>query len=167
MIARSALTMATKNHIIVDAIGAGNAFDPAQVAVFVENELHDLAGEQADYARRMNASAASASRARGPARHDHDYRAEDRGALMLRREIYGALSDRLVTLAGDAEFIRTTVERARLDAWDEIADTIVSRLDRQVAIASDPDYEAARKKRMREVRKTDLPALKRAHRHSH
>jgi hypothetical protein len=166
MIARSALTMATKNHIIVDAIGAGNAFDPAKVALFVENELHDLAGEQADYARRMSASAASASRARGPARHDHDYRAEDRGALMLRREIYAALSDRLVALANDEEFIGATVERARRDAWDEIADTIASRLDRESAIASDPDYDTARKKRMREVRKTDLPALRKAHRRS-
>jgi hypothetical protein len=166
MIARSALTMATKNHIIVDAIAAGNDFDPAQVALFVEKQLRDLAGEQSDYADRMSASASAASRARGPARHDHDYRAEDRGALMLRREIYAALSERLAALAVDAEFVGATVERARLDAWDEIADTIVARLDRQAAIASDPDYESARKTRMREVRKTDLPALRKAHRRS-
>lgn len=166
LIARSALTMEVKNHIIVSTLRDGQMFDLAVTAGFVAHELGDLATEQEEYAVRMDDAAITALSSRGSARHQHDYHSLDYPALTRRSEIYRSLSAQLQRLATDAEFISEVVNSARDQAWGEISIAIEVRLDTVYSleadaetVADDANYGRDRDERIAVFLALDLAAL--------
>lgn len=166
LIARSALTMEVKNHIIVSTLRDDQRFDVAVTAGFVAHELGDLATEQAEYATRMDRAAAAALTARGSARHQHDYHSLDHPALTRRSEIYRSLAAKLQRLATDDEFIAAVVNAAREQAWGEISTAIQARLNTVYSaeadadsIAGDVDYVRDRDERIAVFLAMDLAGL--------
>jgi hypothetical protein len=160
LIARSALTMAIKNHIIIGAISEDRSYDADEVAAFARDEIRQLAAEESGYAVRVRESAVSAVAAHGPSQHRHDYRAADETALLHREAIYHGLAAELLALSEDAAYVADVVNVARVNAWDEIGDALLARLERLEQIGSAPDYEKRRKKRLRQLKRIDLGALR-------
>jgi hypothetical protein len=161
LIARSALTMAVKNHIIVRVLGDNRVFNRLESARFAKLELRRLSREQSNYAARMDQTAATAASVPGASQHQHDYRAADYGPLTQRAAIYTALSTELDQLRDDPEFVAGVVESARSDAWAELGKTVEARLDRIFRPAPGGDYELEREHRMQELREIDLAKLAR------
>lgn len=162
LIARSALLMATKNHLIVDTVRDGRAFDRTRIAGFVRAELRTLSEEQAEYATRMGETAAETTNADGASHHRHDYREADHPILLHRGLIYSALAEELAHMATDDAAVEGVIELARRAAWDEVSRTIELRLDRLREAVTDVDYDSKRRQRMKDLRKFDLvPLLRR------
>ncbi len=92
----------------------------------MRDELRALAREKAsdaDWAERQSAAAAQRP---GQAEHHSDFRAIDRHTLDRRRDVSRGLSDRLLALTEDEQFVVEMSERARADAWEEIAASITA-----------------------------------------
>ncbi|MEA9984382.1 hypothetical protein [Subtercola sp. RTI3] len=161
LIMRLALTMATKNHIIVEALREDRSFDEEAVGGFVRRELRALALEQVGYANRMRIEMRSLTRPpRRSASKLEDARTQF-SMLTQRRVTYSALSSELDRLTRDERFVADAVEAARAAAWDDLAGALTSHLDRVAAVLLDPNYAAERGERMRAVRYIDLPRLAR------
>lgn len=150
LIARSALSIATRNYVIVAAIRDDHAFDPDDVGRFVRAELRSLSREQAAYSKRMDAAVASA---------DKGFDETSPETLARRGIIYAGLSDELARQAADDAIIAEVVETARIAAWNELSRTIELRLDHMSAVAADADYDSQRTQRMKDLRKYDLAPL--------
>jgi hypothetical protein len=159
MIARSALVMDVKNHLIVAAIREDAGYDDPGIADFVRQETLKLAAEHRGYAERTTKWATTASTARGPQIDVHDYRFDDVTALAHRGATYAGMSEQLTSLANDDEYVAGIVESARSRAWLEIARVIQSTLERLASISSDPEYEAMKKSRLKQFRMLDLAPL--------
>ena len=150
LIARSALAISTRNHVIVAAVRDDRAFDAEEVRQFVRAEFLSLAKEQDAYATRMNEAVASAESGEE----------ESSSATLARRGvIYSALSEELARLASDDEVVADVAETARIAAWDELSRTIELRLDRMSEVEADVDYDSKRNQRMKDFRKFDLVPL--------
>ena len=110
-------------------------------------ELENLATEKdADAARLREVGRRAAERAGQPRHHD-DYRSGDTELLAKRAEVSERLATRLRELGSDAEFCGELVDRARHEAWEEIAVSITARA-RQSSRGPDPDYDRERGGRM-------------------
>ena len=160
LLADYATRMAVKNHIVIDTIQQGNAFDPARHVGSAAEMLRELADEQEYAAVRVAESRLDVEGLGGHARHPHDYRGVD-VANLARREAAGeALAAALRSRADSEVELLTIVERARVDAWDEVADAIGASLDAFSGVeALKADYEAERPDRLRLLIVRDLAAL--------
>jgi hypothetical protein len=159
MIARSALVMDVKNHLIVAAIREDAGYDDPGIAEFVRQEALKLAAEHSGYAERTTKWASTASTARGPQIDVHDYRLEDLTALAHRGATYAGMAEQLAVLARNEEYVSGIAESARSQAWLEIARVIQSTLERSASIISDPKYEALKATRLKQFRMLDLAPL--------
>lgn len=159
LIARSALVMDVKNHIIVAAIRDGIDFDETALADFVRAEVHKLAREHSGYEEQTKLWATAAVTARGPHADVHDYRSGDLDALTHREETYSGMAAGLDALAHDSAYVAGILESARLRAWEELAAVIGSTLDRMAAVSTEEDYERHRGTRLRQFRAIDLAQL--------
>ena len=88
----------------------------------------------------------AAGRGGQPRRHG-DYRSGDTQLLAKRAEVSERLATRLRELGSDAGFCGELVDRARHEAWEEIAASITARA-RQSSRGHDPDYDRERGGRM-------------------
>lgn len=140
LIAKSALSLAVKNHIVVGALREDRSFDAERIGEFVVATLAGLAREQQVYARRTGAEAAHARVTRGRASHAHDYREVDYQALRQRQLVYSTLAEQLTGFGADPEFVRSVVETARLSAWAEIGRVIETHLVLIGGAGSSDDY---------------------------
>jgi hypothetical protein len=94
----------------------------------------------------------SAALREGRSAHQHDYHRADAWNLRLRERINAAVSKKLLELRGDPEYLAAFAERARDDAWAEIAGVIDQRLARDwQEFEVDEAYEQERDERMRDV----------------
>ena len=159
LIAKSALTMDVKNHVIVRALRDDKSFDADEIALFVREGLHRLAEDHAGYAKTMDKTAVAAIDATGPQLHGHDYRAGDYRALTQRATIYSAMSKELERLRADEEFVVSVVWAARDRAWDEISAAIESRLDWVTGPPPDRDYDNQRGLRLADLVMIDIAGL--------
>jgi hypothetical protein len=159
LIARSALTMDVKNHIIVWTLRDDHRFDATQIATVARAELAKLIDEYGGDARRMDSTAVTAISATGPQTSGHDYRAVDYWTLSKRAMIYAAMSAELTRLSADDEFVDAIVEEARTRAWSELSAIVEGHLDWVGPPPSDSDYEETREERMLLLRTEDLRAL--------
>lgn len=162
LIARSALTMEVKNRIIVSALRDDHPFDAARAATWVALEVTNLAAEQAGYAKRMGDLANSLTKARGTTSKEHDYGPRDRRLLARRGLVYASLSEELVALGDDAQFVQSVVEDARGQAWSELGAAIETRLDIGPMQNPDAEYELERDTRLRAFVAIDFAQLKRS-----
>lgn len=159
LISRSTVTRAAKNHIVVGTLRDDRSLEQLKVPAFVVAELRRLATEQAHYAKRTKRSAATASRAKGALRHQHDYRPADVAPLGERARIYAGLATELDQLSNDAVVVAEIAEAARSAAWSELSGVIENHLDVQARATFDPAYAQTRINGMAAVREIDLPAL--------
>lgn len=162
LIARFAVVMDVKNHIIVTALRHDAPFDAEATALEVKQSLGRLADEQAAYAERVTEVLRSrAASARGSVKHEHDYHPQDLATLDLRYAVNVGVGNRLRELAADDAYVSDIVETARQDAWSELGGEVEGRLDR---IPRPPvrnaDYERNRARRIRSLIDEDLAALR-------
>ncbi|MCI2956275.1 hypothetical protein MN032_01115 [Agromyces atrinae] len=157
MLAEYAGVMRLKNRIIVATLGAGGDFSPDAHREDAREVLRALAEESRRASDRLVAEREAAMMLHGRGTHQHDYRSGDATNLELREEIGRLVASRLEEKCSDDEALDELIERARAAAWADVAVEIESTLDREVAASRrDPDYEAERDERMRQVRMVDL-----------
>lgn len=162
LIARFAVVMDVKNHIIVSALRHDEPFDADATAREVKQSLVRLAAEQSDYADRVtDVLRERAARARGSVRHEHDYHPEDLGSLDLRHAVYSRVAARLRVLADKADYVAEIVETARQAAWGDLGGAVEMRLDTlPTSPVKDADYTRNRARRIRTLIDVDFAALK-------
>jgi hypothetical protein len=147
LIAAAAVRLAVKNLIILRSARDHADYSPERVKAAVREELENLAMEKdADAARLRDVGRRAAERDGQPLHHD-DYRSVDTELLTKRAEVSERLATRLRELGGDAEFCGALVDRARHDAWEEIAASITAQA-RLSSRAHDADYDRERGGRM-------------------
>ncbi|WP_354496754.1 hypothetical protein [Mycetocola sp. 2940] len=160
LIARHGVTLAVRNRLIVRALKENEAFDDAATARIVDEELQRAAEEQRENAEGAQALHAVAGRSGGIADHAHDYHRIDTATLERRERLYLALEESLEASRNDPDFIAAMSERARDDAWKDIGDNVVSRLNQSMVSAADePDYVLYRPDRIRQLLEVDLASL--------
>ncbi|RFA12495.1 hypothetical protein B7R22_15350 [Subtercola boreus] len=159
LITRLALTMATKNFIIVGSIREDRPFDIESARVFVRSELIDLALEQVSYAGRMRAESAALVAKKRKSGTQTEEAGEELRLFTQRRVTYSALASELTRLRGVSSVIDEVVETARESAWGEVRANVENRLDRVAGSATESDYAQKRVGRMMALRHIDLQAL--------
>lgn len=159
LISKLALTMETKNFVIVEALREDRRFDSESARVFVRSELIDLALEQVSYARRMRTQSATLAAKKRKSGQQAEEASEELKLLTQRRVTYSALASELTRLRGVPAFVDEVVETARDSAWQEVRGNVEERLDRVAGSATEPDYAQKRAGRMMALRHIDLQAL--------
>lgn len=128
LLAEYAVRLRVKNAIEVATIGEDAAFDESAFESVVATEWGRIAAEQRAVADRLDAEE-HGLRARGRARHVHDYSSEDRRNLRHRRDVSRTLARIAHERATDADAVSEMIERAREDAWREVATAIEAVFD--------------------------------------
>jgi hypothetical protein len=157
LIARSAITIAVANRIIRNALQDHERFDADRIAGAAREELGRMAAEQTDEAERMRDIRAKAEKAKGRAKHQHDYRRGDDHKLRIREAAYTELAATMLRSAEDPTFVDTVVIAARQRAWDDIGATVVGRLG--WAQRPTEGYEIGRDDRLQQMLDEDFAAL--------
>ncbi len=150
LVAESAARMALKNRIIVTALRGDEPFDADRAAAAAREVLYELVQETDEVAEWSASERESAAQRDGRSSHQHDYHRADARNLRLREQVNAAVAKRLGELRTDPDYLAAFAERARKDAWTEIADVIDARLASEwPQIEVDETYERERDGRMR------------------
>ena len=150
LVAESAGRMALKNRIIVMALRGEEPYDAERSAAGAREVLHELMQETGEVAEWSAAERETAAQREGRSAHQHDYHRADAWNLRLRERVNAAVAKRLGELRNDPEYLASFAERARRDAWSEIAEVIDARLAREwPEIEVDETYERERDGRVR------------------
>jgi hypothetical protein len=94
----------------------------------------------------------------GTATRAHDYRLGDLANLQVREAVLRALVTRFRSWRDDGSYLRTLIEGARADAWDDVSRAVEDSLDRSIIVV-DADYQNERAERMRLLVTEDLASL--------
>jgi hypothetical protein len=159
MLAEYASRMSVKNDIEIGALTGETGYDRQRYRDAARAALIALAEESGEAAERIGRQRRWAAYLHGHAEHIHDYHPVDDVNLERREELSMVLADALRERASGDEYLDTLVERARQDAWAEIAAQIEGTLD-AVNIAVDADYARDRDERMRLLVTEDLGRLR-------
>jgi len=129
LLADHAARLDVRNRIEVATIGRNQeyraeAFGPDALAI-----LETLATEQDAVADRLESEAKAVRRRWGVALAQHDYRRGDRRNLLMRAKVARGLAEGLRRRAADDGYIADLIERARQDAWSDVAGVIRKNLD--------------------------------------
>jgi cytochrome c556 len=152
LVAEAAGRMALKNRIILMALRGEEPFDAARASAAAREVLHELMQETDEVAEWSAQERKSASARVGRSEHQHDYHREDTKNLRMRERVNTAIAERLGELRDDTDYLAEFAERARQDAWTEIAGAIDARLAREwPEIEIDEAYVLERDERMRDV----------------
>jgi hypothetical protein len=152
LVADAAARMALKNRIIVMALGGDEPFDVLRFAATAGEVLQDLVQQMSAVAEWSAGVRESASQREGRSEHQHDYHRADAWNLRLRERVNAAVADRLADLRGDDAYLVELADRARQEAWAEIAGVIDARLAHEwPEIEVDETYERERGTRMAEL----------------
>lgn len=157
MIAEYATRLALRNAITIRALRHGDPFQARHFLPEAGDVLRGLAAESSRAAARVAGDREWASHLDGPSEHVHDYRPVDDLNLRRREGLSRALASALLERADDESFLLELIERAREDAWFDIARSIEERLvAREASIETDP---TERLLRIQEFVEIDLQAL--------
>ncbi|NQX13592.1 hypothetical protein HQQ80_18340 [Microbacteriaceae bacterium VKM Ac-2855] len=160
MLAEYASRMAVKNRILIEGLTGDAPFDPRRFTRTAGASLESLAVEQTMAAARIRETLVDATMASGRSAHIHDYRPADIDNLDHRERLSLAVAATLRYRAIDPDYLLSLVERAREDAWREVAQSIEDNLDRTPVIDDhDDDYQRDRSVRMALVIVEDLARL--------
>ena len=150
LLAERAAVLQIRNRIEVATLGRDARgfravdFRPDAVAA-----LHVLAEEQEGIARRLDEQRRSVRGRFGVADSHHDYRRGDLRNLRLRARAAQLLAEALRSRATDPEYLDGLIERARQDAWRDVAGHLKLHLDAAAAPPVSPD--AARLERISDL----------------
>ncbi|WP_350348254.1 asparagine synthase [Agromyces sp. G08B096] len=152
MMAEAAGRLALKNRFIVQALRGEEPYDDQRAAAAAREVLYELVQEADETAELSQEERAAASNRDGRSTHQHDYHRADVLNLRRREKVYAEIAKRLWQLREDPEYLAAFAARARDAAWEEVAEVIEQRLDREwPEIEVDAEYELARYERMREL----------------
>jgi hypothetical protein len=163
LIGESVVRMALRNRVIVTALRDRSDLDVDALAALAATEFDTLAEQEWASAERI--------RLRRSVRPEESIldrnpdRESARDAESLRREgVYRGLSDAFAARAADADALGAIIERARGEAWSEVAGVIVERAgERALVLDRDPRYDQERAERISAFIALDLVSL--AHEH--
>ena len=128
MLADGAARLEVRNRIEVETIGRGRDFDPEEFAGEAIAVLEQFADEQNAIADRLDVERRLAGRRDGYAVSEHDYQRSDRRNLKRRAKAARLMSTELRTFAGDPDRVADLVERARQEAWRDVAGHMQKKL---------------------------------------
>jgi len=155
LIAESVLRMTLRNRIIVDSLRDGRNLDRSALAAVAAAELEALADNEWESAQRVR------FRREGvrlddpfPDENTDEYRRESE----RREKVHLAMSEAFAARAAQPDILESLVERARREAWDEVAPVIVERAATEEPVA-DAVYAAERDERIAALLALDLTAL--------
>jgi len=150
MLAEYASRMKVKNAIIVGVLTRRESYDAEDYLEAATGALQHLATEFDAAADRISRELTAIESLRGSALHAHDYRAGDAANLRHREATLRSLVIELRDRHDDRTYILDLVEKARQDAWADIARAVEESLDRSTIVV-DQSYERERARRMRQV----------------
>ncbi len=160
--AEQAAVMALKNRVLVSAHTEPDGFEPEEFLPAAEQILQGLARESREAAERTRMDRRNASTLRGRSIHQHDYRRGDVENLILREESFDEVAQRLELYATDQSRLLMLIERARAQAWGELAREMERLLDRAETLEfGDENYAAEREARLNDFIVIDLLNLRR------
>jgi len=149
LVAEAAGRMALKNRIIIEALRGEDAWDATRAAAAAREVLHELVVELDQVAEWSAAERETAAQREGRSEHQHDYHRADAWNLRLRERLNVAVAERLTELRNDDAYLAEFAERARQEAWAEIAGVIDQRLAEDWSeFEVDEAYEQERDERM-------------------
>ena len=149
LLADYAIRLQLKNRIEVATLGDDERYSAERFAEGAAEELRHLAAEQDAVAERLEAQD-TALRGRTRPRHVHDYHVPDRGNLRHRARVARALAEDLRRRAADGDELLALVERARQDAWRDVARVIEQLIDVERELPPDV-VDAARASRLADL----------------
>jgi hypothetical protein len=152
LVSEAAGRMALKNRIIVMALRGDEPFDAVRASAAAREVLHELVQEMDEVAEWSAAERESAAQREGRSAHQHDYHRADAWNLRLRQRVNAAVAERLTERRNDDAYLAEFAERARQEAWEEIAGAIEARLAQEwPEIEIDEAYERERDDRVRSL----------------
>ena len=155
MVAEAAARMSLRNRFIMVALRGDEPFERERAAAAAREALYELVQEAEEVAERIAEERDAAARRDGRSSHEHDYRRADGPNLRRREKVYAAISTELWKRRSDPEYLDALAERAREEAWDEVAGAIDARLAREWSgwpqIEVDEAYEAERDVRVHDL----------------
>jgi len=128
LLAEGAARLEVRNRIEVETIGRGRDFDPEEFRGEAVAVLEQLAGEQDRVAERLEVERRLAGARDGYAYNEHDYRRADRRNLKRRAKVARLMAAELRDYAADGERVARLVERAREEAWRDVAGQVQRKL---------------------------------------
>lgn len=157
LIAESLLRMTLRNHIIVDALRDGRDLNRDALAAAAAQELEALADQEWESAQRVRLRR-EAQRIDDPLQEDAEFADEYRRESQRRERVHFAMSDAFAARARERDVLDSLVERARVEAWEEIGPVIAARaMEEEPAV--DESYAAERAERVAALLALDLTAL--------
>ena len=156
-IAESAIRLAIRNRIIVDSLRDRQGFDTAPLLAWAAAEFETLADREAEAADRLRDRHDWPANESPWPEHADDIDAQRR-ELSWREDARRATAAAFRAAAGDDRRLITMVERARIEAWEDVAGVLIERVD-AASYRPDPAYETERSTRMAELVALDLSAL--------
>jgi hypothetical protein len=158
MIASAAVAMAVKNAIIVRALRDDQPYVSDEVIGITKAELLDLANENQANSERLEGLAEVVLQPGESDVGSENYNEPDSPALSERSAIHERVSEELLRLSTDAEYLARVAEAARTAAWDDVGGAIESRLLRTPSVL-DGQYDEKKDARIRSLLRVDLRAL--------
>jgi len=128
LLADRAARLVVRNRIEVETIGRGRDYDLEEFRGDAIVALEQLAAEQERIAQRLEAERRIASRRYGYSMSEHDYQRADRRNLRIRARIAERMAEELRAFAADPDRVADLVERARQEAWQDVADQMRLRM---------------------------------------
>ena len=147
LIAVAGIRMTVRNLIIVRALRDGANYDEGWYIDAVRHEFRALAAEKRADGARVVADHAAATRRRGIAAHQSDYRRGDLRALDRRAAALILLAERLDELSADEDAASSLAQTSRAAALDDIADAMRPELAHTNETET-AEYRDARAERM-------------------
>jgi hypothetical protein len=161
LIALSAVRMAVKNDIIVGALREHFDYDSARYADNARTELHHLARQNEDYARRVSRMGRELSSKKR--RNLTDDQRHDLKQFALRFRAHERLTLALDAVADDDEQVARIVASAQRSASEEVSSAVSSKLIELAVDESAPDYARHRSERLEAFVLINLAMLKSKH----
>ncbi|PDQ36329.1 MAG: hypothetical protein B5766_01110 [Candidatus Lumbricidophila eiseniae] len=159
LVAESAARIALRNRFVVGALRGDEPFTSQTAVLEASRVLTELAEQCRAEAARTALERETATERSGRSQHQHDYHRADAPNLRRREQVQEAIATEFDTRAADPAYLDTFVERAREDAWEDVADAIRARLDREwrgwPRVEVDSDYVRDRDIRL-ELLRIDL-----------
>lgn len=130
MLAEYAARMALKNRIIITVLTEGGPYTAKRFIEPAKEVLAELGEASRESARLAEEALESAVGRRGVGEHQHDYRSADTANLRRRAKVNVSVADRIWAMRDDPDYLEAFIDRARDDAWTDIARAITASLDR-------------------------------------
>lgn len=150
LLADRAARLEVRNRIEVETIGRGRDFDPEEFRADAVAVLHQLADEQDAIAARLDVERRLARGRDGYAISEHDYQRSDRRNLRRRAKAARIMAAELRAYADDRDRVGDLVERARQEAWRDVAGQMQKKL-RIYAAPPEFDEDPGRRDRLSDL----------------